>query len=262
MADAEPPRGRGTVPPGRSRVPGTGTGPRETALGPRRTPPGPRGACLGLARTAESVLAGATDGDRGRNRHRSVPGSRTGPERTRARALARRFLRARRLHPLWLAGHLRELRRVGRFGDALLLVALDPLEELAEVAYGLVDPRLDVTELREALRHRPQREVLDLDVRQLVPRHRRRDRGVRPRPHRVRRRDRPVPRVLVVVDEDAASALLLPPRRRDLLRQAALDLTREGERAAAHFRKAPIRLDPAGDVDAAVPRRLRPPRVA
>ena len=46
-------------------------------------------------------------------------------------------------------------------------------------------------------------------------RHRRGDRRVRPRPHRVRRRDRPVARVLVVVDEHALAALLLPPGSRD-----------------------------------------------
>ena len=80
--------------------------------------------------------------------------------------------------------------------------------------------------------------------------------------HRVRRRDRAIARVLVVVDEDALAALLLPPRGRHLLRQPPLDLACERERRAADDRELPVRLDPAEDVDAAVPRRLGPARVA
>ena len=44
----------------------------------------------------------------------------------------------------------------------------------------------------------------------------------------------------------------------DELRRAALDLAREREGAAPYLAEAPLRLDPAGDVDAAVARRLRP----
>ena len=95
---------------------------------------------------------------------------------------------------------------------------------------------------------------------QLVPGHRRGDGRVGPAAHRVGRGDRPVARVLVVVDEDALAALLLPPGGGDLLRQPPLDLAREGERAAAHDRELPLRLDPAGDVDAAVAGGLRPAR--
>ena len=60
-----------------------------------------------------------------------------------------------------------------------------------------------------------------------------------PRAHRVRRGDRPVARVLVVVDEDLLAALLLPPRGRHELGRAPLDLAREGERAAAHVGELP-----------------------
>ena len=42
----------------------------------------------------------------------------------------------------------------------------------------------------------------------------------------------------------------------------ALDLARERERAAAHLGERPVRLDPAGDVDAAVAGGLRPADVA
>ena len=115
---------------------------------------------------------------------------------------------------------------------------------------------------REAGRHRRHREVLGLDVGELVPRDRCGDGGIRPPSHRVRRGDRAIARVLVVVDEDALSALLLPPRGRHLLRQPPLDLAGEGERSAAHHRELPVRLDPAEDVDPAVPGRLRPARVA
>src|SRR4029078_5680858 len=122
----------------------------------------------------------------------------------------------------------------------------------------VVDARLDVAELREARRHRGEREVLGLERVELLPAKRRRDGGVGAGADRVRGRDRPIAGVLVVVDEDALAALLLPPCGRDELRRAALDLPSERERAAAHLLKAPLRLDAAGDVDAAVPRRLRP----
>ena len=78
---------------------------------------------------------------------------------------------------------------------------------------------LDVAELREALRHRREREVLGLDVGQLVPRDGRRDGRVGPRAHRVGRGDRPVARVLVVVDEDALAPA--PPSTRRSSRASA-----------------------------------------
>ena len=123
-------------------------------------------------------------------------------------------------------------------------------------------PVVQIAELREARRHRRDREVLHLDVGQLVPAHRRRHRCIRPSAHRVRGEDRAVARVLVVVDEHALAALLLPPRGRDELRRAPLDLARERERAAAHDGELPVRLDAAVDVHAAVAARLRPADVA
>src|SRR5262249_26838745 len=57
----------------------------------------------------------------------------------------------------------------------------------------------------------------------------------------------------------ALAALLLPPRGRDELRRTSLDLAREREGAATHLAEAPVRLDAARDVDAAVARGLRPP---
>ena len=117
---------------------------------------------------------------------------------------------------------------------------------------------LDVAALREPRRHRLEREVLGLDVRQLVPGDGRGDRRVRPASHRVRGGDRAVARILVVVDEDLLAALFLPPGGGHKLGQPPLDLTRERERAAAHHREFPARLDPAGDVDAAIAGGLRP----
>ena len=80
--------------------------------------------------------------------------------------------------------------------------------------------------------------------------------------HGVGRGDRAVAGVLVVVDEHLLAPLLLPPGGRDELGCAPLDLARERERGAADDRELPLRLDPAGDVDAAVARRLRPAGVA
>ncbi len=85
---------------------------------------------------------------------------------------------------------------------------------------------------------------------------------VRTAAHGVRREDRPVARVLVVVDEHLLAALLLPPRGRNEVRRAPLDLARERERAPAHDAELPVRLDAAVDVHAAVAARLRPADVA
>ncbi len=123
-------------------------------------------------------------------------------------------------------------------------------------------PRADRRARAKRGRHRRDREVLHLDVGQLVPRDGRRHGRVGAAAHRVRGEDRAVARVLVVVDEDALAALLLPPRGRDELGRAPLDLARERERAAAHDGELPVRLDPAVDVDAAVAARLRPAGVA
>ena len=60
--------------------------------------------------------------------------------------------------------------------------------------------------------HRRDRELLGLDVGDLLPAQRHRHPRVGQRPDRVGRRDRPVLGVLVVVEEDAV-ALLLPPLR-------------------------------------------------
>ena len=77
------------------------------------------------------------------------------------------------------------------------------------------------------------------DVGHLVPGERRRDAGVGHRPHAVGAGDGAVARVLVVVEEDAV-ALLLPPRGGRDVRHAPLDLAREREgRADASVKPLP-----------------------
>src|SRR5205823_10281151 len=119
------------------------------------------------------------------------------------------LLRARGLNALRLAGHLREVGRIRRLAGSLRRIALNPLEQLAQVADLVVDALLDVAELGEARRHRRQREVLGLERVELVPAERRRDGRVGTGADGVGRGDRPVAGVLVVVDEDALAALLL-----------------------------------------------------
>src|SRR5262249_20660313 len=68
--------------------------------------------------------------------------------------------------------------------------------------------------------------------------------------------------VLVVVDEDALAALLLPPLGRHLAREAPLELPPEGDRRVADVGERPARLDPDVDVDAPAPRGLREAEVA
>ena len=88
-------------------------------------------------------------------------------------------------------------------------------------------------------------------------RERRRDPRVRERPDRVRRGDRPVLRVLVVVEEHAV-ALLLPPLRGGDRRRPPLDVARDREGGPANLRVRPLPLDADVDVDAARAGRLRP----
>ena len=126
----------------------------------------------------------------------------------------------------------------------------------------VVDRGVAVADLGEARGHRRDREVLGRDLGELVPRHRRGDRRARLRPHAVGRGDRAIAGVLVVVDEDALAALLLPPLGRHLARQAPLELAPEGDRGVADVGERPARLDPDVDVDAAASRGLREAGVA
>ena len=73
-----------------------------------------------------------------------------------------------------------------------VLVAIGPLEQRLDVVHSLVDSGMEVAQFGEARRHRGDGEVGHLDLGQLGPRDRRRDRSPRLAAYRVRRRDRPV----------------------------------------------------------------------
>src|SRR5205814_10003101 len=77
------------------------------------------------------------------------------------------------------------------------------------------------------------------------------------RTHRVRRTSGAVLRILVVVEEDAAP-LLLPPLGRRQRGCAPLDLAGERECRATHLAEAPPRMDTDVHVHAARATRLRP----
>ena len=169
---------------------------------------------------------------------------------------------ARGLHALRLARHLRVVGRIGHVALALGLVALVHVQQRLQRVGGVVDRGVAIAHLGEARGHRRDREVLGRDLGELVPGHRRGDRRARLRPDAVGRGDRAVAGVLVVVDEDALAALLLPPLGRHLARQAPLELAPEGDRGVADVGERPARLDPDVDVDAAAARGLREAGVA
>ena len=110
----------------------------------------------------------------------------------------------------------------------------------------------------EALRHGREREVGGVCCVHLVPRERRRYARVRGRPHRIGRSDGAVLGVLVVIDEHAV-ALFLPPLAGGELRGAPLDLARQRQRRPAHFAETPAPLDAHQHVQTAAPRGLGPP---
>src|SRR4029453_12254379 len=121
----------------------------------------------------------------------------------------------------------------------------------------LVDPLPRVTQRRHPPWNARDRQLVRGERVDLVPRERSRNLGAGTRAYRPRAEDGLVRRVLVVVDEDAPAALLLPPRRGDQLGVAALELTRGGNRRGPHLVGVPARLEPDVDVEAGVPGRLR-----
>src|SRR5207253_1729841 len=114
------------------------------------------------------------------------------------------------LHARWFVLLLRVLRRPRGVGESRRLVLLRELEERVERPCRVVHARPGIALLREPIRNGLDREsgrVASLD---LVPAQWSGDAGVGRRPHGVRRGDRAVLRVLVVVEKDAVT-LLLPP---------------------------------------------------
>ncbi len=122
------------------------------------------------------------------------------------------------------------------------LVARRELEQLFERARRLVHASVRIADRREARGHGRDGEVGRVAVGDLVPVERRRDARVGQRPHRIGGAGGAVLGVLVVVEEDAV-ALLLPPLRGGDRGRPPLDLARERQRRAAHFGERPARLD-------------------
>ena len=120
-----------------------------------------------------------------------------------------------------------------------------------------VDRRMRIALRREPLRDGPEREVGRVAVRELLPADRRRHPGVRLGPDRAGRAHGAILRVLVVVDEDAVT-LLLPPGAGGETGHAAFDVARQRERRAAHFVEAPAALDAHQHMHSARAGRLRP----
>src|SRR6185295_332495 len=98
----------------------------------------------------------------------------------------------------------------------------------------LVDTRVPVAESSEAFGHRRQSEIGGLAAGYLIPGERRRHAGVVSGSHGVGGGHRAVLGVLVVVDEHAVPLFLPPLAGRDGWR-APLDLARERQRGAAHL---------------------------
>ena len=107
-----------------------------------------------------------------------------------------------------------------------------------------------VADPRESFRHGGEREVGGVDVGHLLPGERRRDPRVGRRADGIGGCDGAILGVLVVVDEDAVP-LLLPPFAGGELRRAALHLAGQGKRGRAHICERPALRDADVDVDAA-----------
>ena len=96
----------------------------------------------------------------------------------------------------------------------------------------------------------PDGQLLGVDRVHLVPRQRRGDLATHPRPGEPGAEDRLVGGVLIEVDEDPSTPLLLPPVGGDQVRMPSLELPGQGDSARAHREAVPARLEPGVDVEA------------
>src|SRR5262245_37414001 len=120
-----------------------------------------------------------------------------------------------------------------------------------------VDVRVTIAVALEPLRHGLQREVGRIARVDFIPGERGRYPRVGPRPYRERRAHGAILGVLVVVDEDAVT-LFLPPLAGGNRRRAALHFARQRHGGAPHLREGPPLVDANVDMDAARTRGLGP----
>ncbi len=211
---------------------------------------------IASTRTSSSRRSAAASGWRAFHRSRPARASSLcsafddGDQRLRRTAFRRRD--PRRLGSLLLI-----VRRPGRVRETRGLLRGGEREQRFERSRGLVDSGRGVAPLSKACRRGREREGRRIDVRHLLPLERHRHPRVGRGADRPGRRHRAVLGVLVVVEEDAV-ALLLPPLARRLLGKAPLDLARDGQSRAPHLVEGPAPLDPHVDVHAARSGGLRP----
>src|SRR5262249_44119035 len=159
--------------------------------------------------------------------------------------------------PPWLTLLLAIVRRPGRVTETTRLLRTRQLQQRVEGAWMRIDVGAPIAQPGEARGHRAQREVLGTARLELLPGDRCRDARVWLRTDRIRARDRAILGVLIVVDEDAV-ALLLPPLAGRQTGRTALHLAREGERRATDLVERPATLEADVHVHAARARGLRP----
>src|SRR5213595_1849718 len=143
------------------------------------------------------------------------------------------------------------MRRPRRVALSLALLAGHQLEQRFQRVGPAIDSLVRVTALLETQRHRLQREIARIAGLELIPLDRRGYGRLGCRSHRICAGDRPIASILVVVDENAV-ALLLPPLGRRELRRPALHFACQRERTAAHLVVSPKRLDANVDVNPAL----------
>jgi hypothetical protein len=155
-----------------------------------------------------------------------------------------------------LVGLLWVDRRPRRVEQAVRAVALVERQQRLQRLRRVVDrgPRIAVA--LQPARDARDRQLVRVDVVELLPADWRRDLRAGTGAHRPGAEDRLVRRVLVVVDEDPLPALLLPPGGGEDVGAAALELARRGHRGEANGVGVPARLQADVDVESAVAGRL------
>ena len=142
------------------------------------------------------------------------------------------------------------LRRPGCVSHPLLLVTFRQLEQGIDRTRMAIDVGMTIANLTKATRHRLQVEILRLALSNFAPGQGRGYARIRLWPHRVSARDCPILRVLVVIEEDAMP-LFLPPFARRQRWRTPLDFSSEGQRRTADLAKRPSAIDANVDMNAA-----------
>ena len=147
----------------------------------------------------------------------------------------RRYTRPFALHPA-------EVRGPGRVAKPGRLILRRELQQVVQRSGEQIHVRVRIAHGRETLRYGEHSEVRRFRIRRLVPEKRRGYARIGQRPNGISRAGGPILRILVVVEEDAVP-LFLPPFRAGEGGRAPLHRARKSQSSPPHLSESPARVD-------------------